>query len=108
VFSVYPRIIENLVLSLIITKRTKTIRKTTKEVQYFYIKQQVTDTFAIRNDPNIIIILEFPIQSDIRVWREADRWNRSFKLLATESETCLIVILYGPTKFQTTVMKLYY
>jgi hypothetical protein len=32
VFSTYPRIIENSVLLLIITKRTETIRKTTKEV----------------------------------------------------------------------------
>jgi hypothetical protein len=46
-FSVYPRITENLVLSLIITKRTKTIYKTTKEIQYFYIEQQVTDTLVI-------------------------------------------------------------
>jgi hypothetical protein len=38
-FNVYPRIIENLVLLFIITKKTKTIRKTTKEVRCFYIKQ---------------------------------------------------------------------
>jgi hypothetical protein len=39
IFSTYPRIIENSVLSLIITKRTKTIRKTTKEVLCFYAKR---------------------------------------------------------------------
>jgi hypothetical protein len=61
IFSIYPRIIENSVLLLIITKRTKTIRKTTKEVRYFYIKQQVTNTFIIRNNPNIIITLELLI-----------------------------------------------
>jgi hypothetical protein len=61
VFSTYPRIIENSVLSLIITKRTKTIRKTIKEIRYFYAKQQVIDTFVIRNNPNIIITLELPI-----------------------------------------------
>jgi hypothetical protein len=32
VFGAYPRITENLVLLLTITKRTETIRKTTKEV----------------------------------------------------------------------------
>jgi hypothetical protein len=61
VFSVYLRIIENSVLSPIITKRTKTIRKTTKEIQCFYAKQQVIDTLVIRNGPNIITTLELPI-----------------------------------------------
>jgi hypothetical protein len=61
VFSIYYKIIENSVLLLIITKRTKTIRKTTKEVRCFYAKQQVIDTLAIQNGPNIIITLEFPI-----------------------------------------------
>jgi hypothetical protein len=60
-FSAYPRIIENLVLLFIITKRTEVIRKTTKEVRYFYAKQQVIDTLAIWNGPNIIITLKLPI-----------------------------------------------
>jgi hypothetical protein len=47
VFSAYPRIIENLVLSLIITKRTEVIRKTTKEIRCFYARQQVIDTLVI-------------------------------------------------------------
>jgi hypothetical protein len=36
VFSAYPRIIENSVLLFIITKKTKAIRKTTKEIRCFY------------------------------------------------------------------------
>jgi hypothetical protein len=108
VFNTYPRIIENSALSFIITKRAETIRKTTKEVQCLYTKRQVTDTLVIQNGPNIITTLELPIQLDVRVWRETNRWNRPFKLLATEGETCLIIILYSPTKFRTTVVKLYY
>jgi hypothetical protein len=61
VFSAYPRIIENSALSLTITKKTKTICKTTKEIQCFYTEQQVIDTLVIRNSPNIITILELPI-----------------------------------------------
>jgi hypothetical protein len=61
IFGVYPRIIENSVPSLIITKRTETIRKTTKEVRCFYARRQVIDALAIRNGPNIIITLELPI-----------------------------------------------
>jgi hypothetical protein len=108
VFGAYPRITENSAPSPTITKRAKTICKTTKEIRCFYAKRQVTDALAIRNGPNIAITLELPIQSDIRVWREAGGWNRPFKLLVTESETYLIIILYGPTKFRSTVIKPYY
>jgi hypothetical protein len=61
VFGVYPRITENSALLPTITKRTKAICKTTKEVRCFYAKQQVTDTFVIRNNPNTITTLELPI-----------------------------------------------
>jgi hypothetical protein len=61
VFGVYPRITENSVLSPTITKKTKAIRKTTKEIRCFYAKQQVIDTLAIRNNPNTITTLELPI-----------------------------------------------
>jgi hypothetical protein len=100
--------IENSVLSLIITKRAETIRKTTKEVRRFYAGRQVTDILVIQNGPNTVTTLELPIQSDVRVWRETDGWNGPFKLLVTKSETCLIVILYSPTRFRITVVKLYY
>jgi hypothetical protein len=60
-FSVYPRITKNLVLLLIIIKKTEVIRKTTKEIRCFYAKQQVIDILIIRNNPNIIITLELLI-----------------------------------------------
>jgi hypothetical protein len=61
VFGAYPRITENSVLSLTITKRTETICKTIKEIRYFYTRRQVIDALAIRNSPNITIILKLPI-----------------------------------------------
>jgi hypothetical protein len=60
-FSVYPRITENLVSLFIIIKRAEAIRKTTKEVRRFYAERQVIDALVIRNGPNIVITLEFPI-----------------------------------------------
>jgi hypothetical protein len=60
-FSAYPRITENSVLLLIIIKKTEAIRKTIKEIRYFYIKQQVIDILVIWNNPNIIITLELLI-----------------------------------------------
>jgi hypothetical protein len=61
VFSAYPRITENSVLLLIITKRAEAIRKATKEVQRLYAKRQVIDALIIRNGPNIVITLKLLI-----------------------------------------------
>jgi hypothetical protein len=52
---------KNLALLFIITKRAEVIYKTTKEIRYLYTKQQVTDVFVIRNNPNIIITFELLI-----------------------------------------------
>ena len=63
---------------------------------------------AIKNGPNTISMLSLPILSEVRVWREKDGWNGLYKLLAINSKTYIINILYRPTNFQSTVIKLYY
>jgi hypothetical protein len=67
VFGAYPRITNNSALSPTITKRAKTIRKTSNEIRRYYIKQHVEDILRIRNSPNIIVIFKLLIQSDIKV-----------------------------------------
>jgi hypothetical protein len=67
VFGAYPRITNNSSLLFFIIKRTKTIRKTTKEIQRFHAKHQVKDILVIRNSPNVYLILDLLIQSNIQV-----------------------------------------
>jgi hypothetical protein len=67
VFRAYPRITNNSVLSPTITKRTKTIRKASNEIRWYYIKQHVENVFRIRNSPNITAILKLLIQSNIKI-----------------------------------------
>jgi hypothetical protein len=43
VFGAYPRIADSLLLSFIIIKRTKAIRKTTKEIRFFYVERYMAD-----------------------------------------------------------------
>jgi hypothetical protein len=61
VFGAYPRITNNSALSLITTKRAKTIRKASNEIRRYYTKQHVEDIFRIRNSPNIIVIFKLLI-----------------------------------------------
>jgi hypothetical protein len=62
----------------------------------------------MRNGLNIKAILNLPFQSDIRVWREKDKWTGLFKLLTTDGEICIIDMPYRPTNFRSTVVKSYY
>ena len=62
----------------------------------------------MRNGPTTKTILNLPIQSDVRVWREKDGWIGPFKLFATNGEIYIINMSYGPTSFRSTVIKSYY
>jgi Zn/Cd-binding protein ZinT len=56
IFGAYPRINNNSLLSLMITKRTKTIRKTSNKIRKYYIKQYIENILRIKNSPDIIVI----------------------------------------------------
>jgi hypothetical protein len=67
VFGAYPRITNNSVLSLITTKRAKTIRKASNEIRQYYTKRHVKDIFRIRNGPDTTMIFKLLIQLDVKV-----------------------------------------
>ena len=53
-------------------------------------------------------MLNLPILSEVRVWREKDGWNGLYKLLAINGEIYTINMPYRLTNFQSTVIKPYY
>jgi hypothetical protein len=84
IFGAYPRMTRDSPPSPFITERAKAIHKAIKEVRRLYAERQVNDVLAIKNGPNTELVLTLLLQSDVRVWREKDRWNRPHKLLATD------------------------
>ena len=108
VFGAYPRMAEDSIPSPSGTQRAEAIRKATREVRRLHAGRQVKDALAMRNGPDTRAILNLPIQSDVRVWREKDGWTGPFKLLASDGETCIIDMPYGPADFRSTVVKPYY
>ena len=79
----------------------KALRKLTAE-------RQVTDALNTRNGPTTVDILALPIQSEVVVWRESNRWNRLYKIVAIKGYNITVDIVNGPTTFRLTVVKLYY
>jgi hypothetical protein len=67
VFGAYPRITNNSLLLPTTIKRTETIRKASNEIRKFYAKRYINDALRIRNSPDITEILQFPIQSKVKV-----------------------------------------
>jgi hypothetical protein len=72
VFGAYPQLTEIDPPSSLVTKRAEAIRAATKEVRCLHTERQVKDAFAIRNSPDTKNILDLPLQSDVRVWREKE------------------------------------
>jgi hypothetical protein len=62
----------------------------------------------MRNGPNTKTTLNLFLQSDMRVWREKDKWIGPFKFLAINGEIYTIDMSYRLTNFRSTVIKLYY
>ena len=88
---------DTLLLSVI--KRAKIIYIAIKEVYYLQVEYQVKDVLTIKNGPNTISTLSLLILSEVHVWRKKYGWNGPYKLLAINSEICIINILYRLTNF---------
>ena len=105
VFGAYPRISNQDPPSPEITKRAETVRTAMKAVRKLHAERQVQDALATRNGPNTSQVLDLPLQSLVRVWRERKGWKGPYKLLSIEGETCTIDMKRGPKQFRTTVVK---
>jgi hypothetical protein len=108
VFGAYSQLTEIDPPSSLVIKRAEAIYAVTKEVRRFYVERRVKDALVMRNGPDTKNILDLPLQSDVRVWREKEGWTGLYKLIATEEETCTIDMSRGPAKFRLTAVKLYF
>jgi len=108
VFGAYPRITEQDPPSPAIIKRAEAIRTAMKEIRRLHAERQVQEALAMRNGPDTSQVLDLPLQSLVRVWRERKGWKGPYRLMATNGETYTIEMPYGPTDFRTTVVKPFY
>ena len=113
VFEAYLRIIDMNASSFTFTQRTIVMRKTMDEMRKIHANHQINDVFNIRNDPNSTLIHELPLNSLVLVYREgktgrSGTWKKPHKLLDVQSETAILELSSGPTKFRTTSVKPYY
>ncbi|KAF7578000.1 hypothetical protein PtrM4_022400 [Pyrenophora tritici-repentis] len=98
VFGTYPRLSKTSPPSPSITARATAIRKAMAEVRKIKAKRQVNEALGTRNGPNNIVtqVLELPLQSNVKVWREGLGWTGPHTLLAlNDDQTAAIVDAHG-------------
>ena len=99
--------------ALLITQRTAAAKKAINKIKELYTKIQVQKVLNYQNSPLTTVIYNLPINSKVLVWREGNvkktgSWKGLFKLLKVLGETYILQLLYSPTKFRTTAVKLFY
>ncbi|KAK1912598.1 hypothetical protein P3342_004534 [Pyrenophora teres f. teres] len=94
VFGTYPRLSKTSPLSPSITARATAIRKAMAEVRKIKAKRQVNEALGTRNGPNDIVtqVLELPLQSNVKVWREGLGWTGPHTLIALNNDQTAAVI----------------
>jgi hypothetical protein len=70
VFGIFPRISSTSPPSPSIIARGEAVRKTMAEIHKLKAERQVISALAARNGPNVEDVLQLPLQSEIRVYRE--------------------------------------
>ena len=68
--------------------------------------------FNMRNGPKTTVIYNLPLNLSVLVWREEpigqfSYWFGLYNLLSIKNKTCTIQLLYRPTNFCSTIVKLY-
>lgn len=110
VFGTYPRLSKASPPSPSIVARASAISKAMIEVRKIKAKRQVAEALATRNGPEITEMLELPIQSKVKVWREKGGWTGPYTLLALNTDqTATIIDVDGKqTTFRLTAVRPYH
>ena len=110
VFGTYPRLAKTSPPSLSIAARATAVRKAMTEVRRIHARRQINGTLATRNGPNVTKVLNLPLQSEVKVWRENRGWTGPYILVAwNDDQTAAIVDIDDrQVSFRITSVQPYY
>ena len=78
------------------------------EIVKLWAKQTVNNTLHYYNKPNITLVYNLPLNSEVLVWRKSGNWTRLYCLLAVEDETCCVQLPSRLTSFRSMSIKPYF
>jgi hypothetical protein len=80
------------------------------EVRKIKAKRQINEALATRNGPDITDVLQLPIPSNVKVWRENNGWSGPHQMVATDNDkkTVIVVINDKQVAFRITAVRPYH
>ena len=88
VYGAYPRMTNLDPPAPSIIDRAAAIRKAMTEIAKLQAKQAVNSALNYCNGPNITLVHDLSLNSEVLVWRESGNWTGPYRLLSIEGETC--------------------
>ena len=108
VFGAFPRLSIDSPPSPSTLRRAEAIQKTMKALRKLMAQRQTSDAINTRNGPNGGEVLDLPLQSEVRVWRENKGWQGPFKMIAIDGHDVTLDLPNGPVKFRSTLVRPYH
>lgn len=108
VFGAYPRITTESPISPSTMKRGEAIWKAMVALRKATAQRQISEALRTRNGLSTAEVLALPLQSEVCVWRENNRWQGPYKILSIEGYDITVDMVNRPISFRSTFVKLYY
>jgi hypothetical protein len=110
IFGAFPRISHDSPFSPSITKRAKAVNQAIKELRKHMAARQMNAALNTRNGPDSAAYspMNLPLQSEMRVWRENEGWQGSFKVIAHDGQNVILELPNGPAVFRSTMVAPYH
>ena len=108
VYGAYLRISKLDPPTLSIIDRAAAIQKAIAKIIKLRAKQTINNALYYYNGPNITLVYNLPLNSKVLIQRKSGKQTGSYRLLATEDETCYIQLPSGLTNFRSISVKPYF
>jgi len=78
------------------------------EIVKLQAKQTVNNALHHCNGPDMILVHNLLLNSEVLVWHESGNWNGPYCLLAVENEICCVQLPSRLTRFRSMSVKPYF
>jgi len=110
VFGAYPRVNADSPPSATLARRAQATAKAMAELRKLAAKRKINDALNTRNGPDVTALTPSSLElgTDVRVYREKDKWTGPWKVLAVSPGKVTVDLPNGAGEFAATHVKPYH
>ena len=91
-----------------IIEQAAAIQKAMAKIVKLQAKQAVNNTLHHCNGPNMTLVYNLPLNSEVLIWQKSGNQTKPYRLLAIEDKTYYIQLPSRPTSFKSIFIKPYF